>query len=61
MSMPMMSLEIVMNGPVAMAGSSFIFSRAIGTQVPKIDAKITTENRERETHIVNASPPRRKK
>ena len=57
----MMSLEIVMNGPVAMAGSSFIFSRAIGTQVPKIDAKITTENRDRETHIVNASPPRRKK
>jgi len=33
------------NGPVAMAGSIFNFSRVIGTSVPKIDANITTANR----------------
>ena len=42
---PMMSFVMAINGPVAMAGSIFIFSSVIGTRVPKMEANITTENR----------------
>ena len=47
--MPIISLVIAINGPVAMAGSTFNFSSVIGTSVPKIDANITTANRLIET------------
>ena len=43
--MPMISFVMAINGPVAMAGSIFIFSSVIGTKVPKMEANITTENR----------------
>ncbi len=45
MSMPMMSFVMEMNGPVAMAGSIFIFSNVIGTNVPNMEANMTTANR----------------
>ena len=50
--MPIMSLVIVMNGPVAIAGSTFIFSNVSGTNVPKIAANITTAKREMDTDTV---------
>ena len=40
-----MSFVIDMNGPVAIAGSIFSFSSVIGTNVPKIDANMTTAKR----------------
>ena len=43
--MPMMSFVMAINGPVAMAGSIFIFSSVIGTKVPKMEANMTTANR----------------
>ena len=49
MSMPMISLVMEMNGPVAMAGSIFSFSKVIGTNVPNMDANMTTANRLMET------------
>lgn len=45
----MMSLVMDIKGPVAMAGSIFSFSKVIGTNVPKMDANITTANRLRDT------------
>ena len=45
----MMSLVMEINGPVAMAGSTFSFSKVIGTKVPKMEANITTAKREIET------------
>ncbi len=44
-----MSLVIEINGPVAMAGSTFNFSNVMGTNVPKIEANITTAKRLMET------------
>ena len=41
----MMSLVMDIKGPVAMAGSIFNFSKVIGTNVPKIDANMTTANK----------------
>ena len=46
---PIMSLVMDMNGPVAMAGSIFSFSSVIGTRVPKMEANMTTANRLNET------------
>ena len=43
--MPMMSLVMEMKGPVAIAGSILSFSNVMGTNVPKIDANITTANK----------------
>lgn len=40
-----MSFVIDMNGPVAIAGSIFSFSNVIGTNVPKMDANMTTAKR----------------
>ena len=45
MSIPIMSLVMEINGPVAMAGSIFSFSRVMGTSVPKMEANMTTANR----------------
>ena len=36
---------MVINGPVAKAGSIFILSKVMGTSVPNILANITTANR----------------
>ena len=44
-----MSFVIEMKGPVAMAGSTFSFSSVMGTNVPKIDANMTTANKLIET------------
>ncbi len=43
--MPMMSFVMAINGPVAIAGSIFSLSRVIGTNVPKIEANMTTANK----------------
>ena len=43
--MPIMSLVMDMNGPVAMAGSTFSFSSVMGTNVQKMEANMTTANR----------------
>ena len=40
--MPMMSLVMVINGPVAIAGSILNLSSARGTKVPNTEAKSTT-------------------
>ena len=42
---PIMSLVMDMNGPVAIAGSTFSFSSVIGTSVPNMEANMTTANR----------------
>lgn len=42
--MPIISLVIAINGPVAMAGSTLNFSRVIGTSVPNMEANMTTAN-----------------
>ncbi len=52
MSIPIISLVIVINGPVAIAGSILKRSSVIGTIVPKIEANITTENSDRDTDMV---------
>ena len=46
-----MSLVIVINGPVASAGSILNRSSVKGTNVPKIDANITTENTDNATEM----------
>ena len=43
--MPMISLVMEINGPVAMAVSIFSFSSVMGTKVPKMEANMTTANR----------------
>ena len=48
---------MVINGPVAMAGSILNFSKVIGTIVPKIEANMTTEKRDKDTAMVTASIP----
>ena len=47
--MPIMSLVMEINGPVAMAGSTFSFSKVMGTSVPKMEANMTTAKRLMET------------
>ena len=54
MSMPMMSLVMVMKGPVAMAGSILNRSRVRGTRVPNIEANITTAKSDSYTDTVVA-------
>ena len=54
MSIPIMSLVMVIKGPVAMAGSILNRSRVKGTRVPKMEAKITTANKESDTDTVVA-------
>ena len=44
-SIPIISLVIDMNGPVAIAGSIFSFSNVKGTSVQNMDANITTAKR----------------
>ena len=44
-SIPIISLVIDMNGPVAIAGSILKRSRVMGTSVPKMEANITTANK----------------
>lgn len=39
-----MSLSVVINGPVATAGSNFSLLSSNGKKVPNNDANITTEN-----------------
>ena len=51
--MPIMSLVMEINGPVAMAGSTFNFSKVMGTSVPKMEANMTTAKRLMETGISN--------
>ena len=48
---------MVINGPVAIAGSILNFSKVIGTIVPKIEANMTTEKRDKDTAMVTASIP----
>ena len=45
---------MVIKGPVAMAGSILNRSRVKGTRVPKMEAKITTANKESDTDTVVA-------
>ena len=56
-----MSFVIVINGPVAKAGSIFSLSSVMGTNVPKILANITTANRLKETEAVMPLSPNIKK
>ena len=57
MSIPIMSLVMVIKGPVAMAGSILNRSRVKGTRVPKMEAKITTANKESDTDTVVEEKP----
>ena len=52
---------MVINGPVANAGSIFILSSSKGTNVPNMLANSTTANRLRETEAVMARSPSMKK
>ena len=52
---------MVINGPVANAGSIFILSNNKGTTVPKMLANMTTVKRLRDTDIVIALSPNIKK
>lgn len=56
-----MSFIIEIKGPVAKAGSIFIFDRVRGTSVPDILAKRTTENKLNETEAVIPLSPSIKK
>lgn len=50
---------MVINGPVAMAGSILNFSNVMGTMVPNIDANITTANSDNDTETVMSEFPMR--
>ena len=50
--MPMMSLVMLMKGPVASAGSILSFSSVRGTKVPNTEAKITTQKSDTYTAMV---------
>ena len=50
---------MVMNGPVAMAGSMLNFSNVMGTMVPKMEANITTAKSDSETETVMSELPMR--
>ena len=52
MSTPMISLVIVIKGPVAKAGSILNFSNVKGTIVPKIEANNTTVSNDNDTAAV---------
>ena len=52
---------MVINGPVANAGSIFNLDSVIGTTVPNILAKITTANKLSETEAVMPLSPSMKK
>ena len=56
-----MSLEVVINGPVAKAGSILSLSRARGTKVPNIEANIITVISETLTVILKAREGAKKK
>ena len=56
MTMPMMSLVILINGPVASAGSILNRSSVSGTSVPNIEANITTEKSDTDTAMVVMRP-----
>ena len=47
MAIPIISLVVVINGPVAKAGSIFILFRIIGIVDPTVAAKQTTINNEK--------------
>ena len=49
--MPKISLEVVINGPVAMAGSMPRLWRKIGIKVPMIPANKVTDTKESEMAI----------
>ena len=52
---------MVINGPVAKAGSIFILSKVMGTNEPNILANITTANRLKDTEAVIPRSPSMKK
>ena len=52
---PMMSFTVVINGPVANAGSIFNLSSSKGTNVPKDEAKMITAKRAELTVSVSAN------
>ena len=52
---------MVINGPVAKAGSIFSLSRVMGTSVPKTLANITTANKLKEPEAVMPLSPNIKK
>ena len=52
MTIPIISLVMEINGPVASAGSIFSFSSVSGTNVPNTEANITTANKLSATAIV---------
>ena len=54
MNKPVISFTVVINGPVARAGSILRRSNAKGTKVPKTDAKTTTMTRAELTEMVKA-------
>ena len=53
---PIMSFAVVINGPVARAGSIFLFSRASGMKVPNSAAKTITQSRLTPTVILKLAP-----
>ena len=53
-NMPNISFEVVIKGPVAIAGSILNLFNTRGIKVPKTVAKITTQNNAKLTVIVNA-------
>lgn len=57
----MISFVIVINGPVANAGSIRKRFSVIGTKVPKILAKTTTANKLSDTEAVTTGSPKVKK
>jgi hypothetical protein len=58
---PMMSLAVVIKGPVASAGSIFLLSRARGMKVPKSAANTITHIREKPTVTLRFMPNPNKK
>ena len=53
MKIPTISLAVVINGPVASAGSILNLDKVKGTNAPKILAKIITVNNEMLTLLLN--------
>ena len=56
MTSPMMSLAVVMKGPVAKAGSMLRLSSIKGTNAPKSAAKTITHNKEALTVVLRVHP-----
>jgi len=61
MNRPTMSFIVVINGPVANAGSIFNLCKVNGTMVPESDANIITENNEMLTVSAKLIPSLKKK